>query len=160
MPPSAEGHATRAALRPFAVSMWPFGLGLLLLLLVRIPVEAQRSTWPRAQILDAIRQVESSGRESPPDGDGGLAIGPYQIHRVYWLDAIAEDPAIGGVYDDCRKRAYAEKVIAAYMRRYAPAAWTRGRAEVIARIHNGGPQGHRSAATRGYWQRVLRLLPP
>ncbi len=151
----------RTALRSFAMSFWPFGLALVaLLLFARSPLEAQRSRWPRQQILDAIRAVESGGREAPPDGDHGLAIGPYQIHRVYWQDALAEDPAIGGGYQDCRRRAYAEQVIAAYMRHYAPTAWTRGQAEIIARIHNGGPQGHRSRATLGYWQRVQRRLPP
>lgn len=33
------------------------------------------------QILDAIERVESSGRgKNTPDGDGGKAIGPFQIH--------------------------------------------------------------------------------
>lgn len=161
MQPRPTESTTREALRPFAVSFWPFVLGLLLLLVfARSPAEAQRSQWPRQQILDAIRQIESGGNDSPPDGDNGLAIGPYQIHRVYWIDALTQKPAIGGSYADCRKRAYAEKVIDGYMQRYAPLEWARGRAEVIARIHNGGPQGHRSRATLGYWKRVQRLLPP
>ena len=31
-------------------------------------------------------------------------------------------------------------------------------AEVIARIHNGGPKGASKKATDGYWQRVLTQL--
>lgn len=151
---------TRSALRTFATSFWPFGLGILLLILVALPAEARRVYWPQQDILDAIREVESGGREQPPDGDQGQAIGPFQIHRAYWVDAVASEPSLGGVYDDCRKRAYAEKVVAAYMRLYARRAWDRGRAEVIARIHNGGPRGDRIAATLGYWRRVLRKLPP
>src|SRR5690606_21438428 len=95
----------------------------------------------RARLLDAIRMVESSDRPDPPDGDGGLAIGPYQIHRVYWLDAVEAEPSLGGRYEDCRRRGYAERVIAAYMRRYVPEAWEAADAEVVARTHNGGPQG-------------------
>ncbi|MGE3175779.1 MAG: hypothetical protein AB7O97_24360 [Planctomycetota bacterium] len=150
---------TREALRPFAVAFWPFAAAVALLLLVRLPVEAQRREWPRAHILDAIRQVESSGRLFPPDGDGGRAIGPYQIHYAYWLDAVASEPSIGGDYQDCRDLVYAERVVAAYMRRWALAAWTRGDAETIARVHNGGPRGARIEATRPYWDRVRRHLP-
>lgn len=114
--------------------------------------------YPRAQILDAIRQVESSGRSNPPDGDQGRAIGPYQIHEVYWQDAHAFDPSLGGRYADCRSRAYAERVIDAYMRRYAAEAWLAGDAETVARIHNGGPEGARKAGTLGYWNKVLAEL--
>jgi len=151
---------TKWALGPLLRRTWPLFAGIALLLLVRLPVEAYRSSWPTADILDAIRQVESGGREAPPDGDDGHAIGPFQIHRPYWADAVASEPALGGSYQDCRKRAYAERVVAAYMQHYAKAAWTGGRGEIIARIHNGGPDGHRSRATLGYWRRVRALLPP
>lgn len=116
----------------------------------------------RARILDAVRMVESGGNDRCADGDGGLAIGPYQIHRRYWEDAVAFEPDLGPArgfaYDDCRRRDYAERVIGAYMRRYVPEAWERGDAEVIARTHNGGPQGARRDATLGYWERVRRRL--
>lgn len=114
--------------------------------------------WPQRQILDAIRWVESSDRDDVPDGDDGLAIGPYQIHRSYWLDAHTFDEDLGGTYQSCRNRAYAERVIDAYMRRYVPGAWQRGHAETIARVHNGGPQGHQRASTEGYWRRVRARL--
>jgi len=118
-------------------------------------------TWSRRALLDAIRWVESRDRPDAevPDGDGGLAIGPYQIHRVYWLDASAFDPDLGGSYQDCRRRAYAERVIDAYMRRHAPDAWREGDGERVARVHNGGPSGHRKRATQDYWRRVRARLP-
>lgn len=155
MPPRAE----REALRSFLAAFLPFGLGLVLLAVFALRAEAHREFWPQEQILAAIRAVESGGRSRPPDGDNGAAIGPYQIHFGYWLDAVAGDPAIRGNYQDCRDRVYAERIITAYMRRYAPEAWRRGRAETIARIHNGGPQGARRAATLPYWQRVRDRLP-
>jgi hypothetical protein len=117
------------------------------------------SVWPRQQILDAIRMVESGGRDDVRDGDGGLAIGPYQIHRVYWQDAVEFDPALGGDYQDCRRRDYAERVIDAYMRRWVPGAWRAGDGEVIARVHNGGPRGDLRDSTLGYWQKVRARLP-
>lgn len=112
-----------------------------------------KGLYTHAQILDAIRMVESSGNPNPPDGDDGLAIGPYQIHRRYW-----EDSELPGSYQDCRRRQYAERVVEAYMRRWVPQEWQWRDAEVIARIHNGGPRGMHKMATDGYWRRVEEQL--
>lgn len=159
---AAKRRSDDGALRAMLTAFGPFAVVLLFAVVLGfvLPDAAPtRRTWARGAILDAIRQVESSGREHPPDGDGGLAIGPYQIHRVYWLDATSAEPALGGTYEDCRRRDYAERIVAAYMRRYAPEAWARGDAEVIARIHNGGPRGHQRDATLRYWHRVRAHLP-
>jgi drug/metabolite transporter (DMT)-like permease len=148
-PRSARGRRRAAA-----------GLAVLLLaLLWATRGGGERRTWPRDRILAAIRFVESSDRDDVPDGDGGKAIGPYQIHEVYWQDAVRAEPALGGRYADCRQRAYAEDVVAAYMRKWVPDAWARGDAETIARVHNGGPGGAAKDATRGYWERVRARLP-
>jgi hypothetical protein len=120
--------------------------------------DSERRLWPRTEILSAIRFVESGHRSNPPDGDGGLAIGPYQIHEVYWRDALRACPSLGGSYQDCRDRTYAERVITAYMDHYAAAAWERGDAEAIARTHNGGPTGPQRASTLGYWRKVRAAL--
>lgn len=141
--------------RPLAVALVAAVLATLWLL----PRGAARQCWPREQILAAIRAVESGNRDDVPDGDLGKAIGPYQIHEVYWRDAVVSDPQLGGVYQDCRRRAYAERVLAAYMRKWCADAWQRGEAEVIARVHNGGPGGADKASTLGYWQRVRSRLP-
>jgi hypothetical protein len=146
-------------LRLLLTAFGPF-LGIALLLpLLGAPAEAERRFWPSDAILAAIRTVETADREDAPDGDGGAAIGPYQIHRPYWIDASEQDPSLGGRYEDCRHRTYATKVVTAYMQRHCPRAWARGEAQVIARIHNGGPRGATLAATLGYWQRVRKHLP-
>jgi hypothetical protein len=132
---------------------------LLLALLWFAHAGASRRLWPTEQVLAAIRFVESSDRLDPPDGDGGKAIGPFQIHEVYWRDALRAEPELGGHYQDCRRLAYARAVVAAYMRHHAARAWHDGDAEVIARIHNGGPGGASKAATLGYWRRVRARLP-
>ena len=112
------------------------------------------SRWSRSELLDAVRMVECGDREPAPDGDDGQAIGPYQIHFVYWLDAISFRPGLGGRYEDCRRRDYAERVVEAYMQKWVPDAWERVDAEVIARTHNGGPQGAGKDTTLRYWQKV------
>lgn len=148
--PSRRAHRRLAA----AVALF-----VLLLLWATHRSEPPRATWPRAAVLAAIRFVESSDRDDVPDGDNGLAIGPYQIHEVYWRDANASDTSLGGTYQDCRRRAYAERVVAAYMAKWCKDAWLAGDAEVIARVHNGGPGGADRASTLGYWERVRARLP-
>jgi hypothetical protein len=112
----------------------------------------------REEIVRAIREVESGNRGDCPDGDGGRAIGPFQIHRRYWLDAVEFDPSIGGRYEDCRRLAYAEKVVIAFLKRHAATAWRAADAEALARVHNGGPRGASKAATQVYWLKVRKVL--
>ena len=112
-----------------------------------------------APILDAIEAVETGAEANPANavGDGGKALGPMQIHRAYWLDAVEHDPSLvaaGQTYDSVRDRIYARRVVMAYWLRYAK-SWD---AQTLARIHNGGPSGHRKASTLGYWGKVKARL--
>ena len=101
-------------------------------------------------LLDAIRQVESSGDDAAI-GDGGKAIGPYQIWRVYWLDACEYDPSLKSrPYEACFEPEYARRVVIAYLSRYGAGK----SAKDLARIHNGGPRGHRKSATLEYWDKI------
>ena len=106
------------------------------------------------ELLDAMYTVES-GRGKNLVGDGGKAIGPYQIWREYWQDAVEHDKSIGGEYKDCMDKAYAEKIIRAYWARYAPKGAT---LEQLARIHNGGPRGHKRSATVKYWNKIVKEM--
>lgn len=126
--------------------------------------EKKPEPWTHDQILDAIWFVEASRSEHPLDGDGGKAIGPYQIHRAYFLDAKEWDKTrrtwrLKDVeYEDCRKRDVAVRVVKAYMARYAREAWSSNDAEVISRVHNGGPRGMRVDGTKAYWSKVKAEL--
>jgi len=108
-------------------------------------------------ILDAIRTVETGG-EADPDraiGDKGKALGAYQIHRGYWLDATEKDPALRALgYESVTNREIAERVVIAYLTRYAP-DW---KLETVARIHNGGPKGHRKESTLDYARKVRAAM--
>lgn len=111
-------------------------------------------------LFDAIMAQESSGKVDAV-GDKGAAIGPFQIHEVYWKDAVAYDSSLTAnkeTYQSCKGPGsieYSKRVMQAYMNRYAGSSPTD---EDIARIHNGGPKGHKNPKTLGYWKKVQSHL--
>lgn len=108
---------------------------------------------PAPSFFRALHQVETSGRHGPILGDNGAALGPLQIHRTYHADS-----GIAGDYSRCADLAYSRQVVAAYLKRFAPRAWAKGDAITLARVHNGGPNGHRKTATLAYAARVKRAM--
>lgn len=108
---------------------------------------------PGPAFFRALHQVETSGRHGAILGDGGKALGPLQIHRAYHADS-----GIAGDYSRCADLSYSRQVVAAYLKRYAPRAWAKGDTATLARVHNGGPAGHRKAATIPYANKVQRIL--
>jgi soluble lytic murein transglycosylase-like protein len=125
-------------------------------LLILVPVMEARAAaggdGDLERLLDAIARVES---RSDPNavGDHGRAAGTYQIHRRYWEDGTR----ILGVdwpYADARDPQKARQVVRAYLSHYG-----RGKSLLaLARIHNGGPQGHEKRATLDYARRVEAAL--
>lgn len=119
---------------------------LLLSIALLVPPPAGLDTDP---ILDAIRAVETGGEADPANavGDGGRALGPFQIHYSYWLDATARRPDLRALgYQSVRDQEIAEQIVILYLTRYAP-DWN---VRTVARIHNGGPRGHKKTATVKY----------
>ena len=110
------------------------------------------------RVLQAIRIVESNNIPSAV-GDGGNAIGVYQIWESYWKDAT-EFSNLGGKYRDCFVPEYADRIVRCYMKRYATPRRLGREATMqdIARIHNGGPNGYKKQATLKYWEKVEKIL--
>lgn len=105
------------------------------------------------QILDGIKMVESSGGKDKRDGDDGKAIGPYQIHKSYWIDGI-RILKVKWPYEYARQEQYARKVVKAYITHYGKKyGW-----EAMIRIHNGGPNGHKKKSTLGYLRKVKVVI--
>jgi hypothetical protein len=112
----------------------------------------------------ALYEVESS-KGTQLIGDNGRSIGPYQISKPYWVDAVNHDVSllmrlVDGVKetDDwfaCFDDEYSEKVMYAYWDRYAPDDVNY---EILARIHNGGPKGYNKESTIKYWKKVETIL--
>jgi hypothetical protein len=107
---------------------------------------------PPDSFFRALHLVETSGRTGPILGDGGRALGPLQIHRNYHKDS-----KIAGDYSRCADLAYSRRVVAAYLKHYAPTAWRNGDVLTLARVHNGGPKGASKRATLIYASEVRRL---
>jgi len=109
--------------------------------------------------IETLGIVESDNNDNAV-GDNGNALGRYQIWKIYWQDAVEFDPSIGGEYEDVTNPDYARKIVEAYMSRYA----TKKRLgheptfEDMARIHNGGPNGHKKDSTDIYWNRFEPVL--
>ena len=120
------------------------------------------------RLFDAIRQVETEGECDPLNavGDRGRSRGPYQIGRIYYIDAVQYNPRLqdgGKSYENVYgsgSMEYSERVMQAYMDRYATEARLGHPAtdEDIARIHNGGPYGFRKSSTLKYWEKVQAYL--
>lgn len=117
------------------------------------PAKALLSDSEWSRFLSAVRLVETGGLPNEGEnavGDKGKAIGPFQIWKVYHIDS-----KVPGEYTECNKLEYSKKVVKAYLARWAPEGATM---ETLARIHNGGPSGHKKAATEKYWKKVQEKL--
>ncbi len=121
----------------------------LLALLLALPAYSA----PPESFWRALHHVETSGRLGPIKGDNGAALGPLQIHRVYF-----QDSGVKGSYSQVADLAFARRVATAYFKRYAPRAWAAGDVVTLARVHNGGPSGHRKQSTLAYARKVLAAM--
>jgi len=118
---------------------------------------SEQKNTPFENFLHAVAQVESNHNDNAV-GDGGASIGRYQIQWAYWKDAVDYDRSIGGAYEDVKDKAYAERIMHAYFKRYARQAVANNDFETLARIHNGGPRGHKRKSTLPYWVKVKAAL--
>ena len=104
----------------------------------------------------AIRLAETGGHPDPANavGDSGRSLGPYQVGRAYFQDAVEHDPSLEGLeYEQVRDVEVARRVIYAYWSRYA--AGPPWHAEDLCRLHNGGPSRR---GTDAYWAKCRRIL--
>ena len=117
---------------------------------------------------DAIKKQETGGVKDPLNavGDGCRSIGPFQIMRGYYNDAVERNPELGKriKYEDLKGPGSVEKskeIMQAYANRYATASRL-GREptfEDAARIHNGGPNGYKKSCTEKYFKSISKPAP-
>lgn len=136
-------------------------------------------------LLDAIEWVESKGKPNAI-GDGGAAIGAYQIHKIYvddvnrilmvWKGKLNEafdnyhkqhpDPNnIKSVdselytYEDRWNKIHSRFMTEVYLTYYTPLDDKLNiNLEYAARIHNGGPNGWKKECTKPYWEKIKKAI--
>lgn len=107
---------------------------------------------PSDQLLDAIREVESNGNVCAV-GDGGNAVGAYQIHKIY-VDDVNRIAGTNYTYDDRLDERKSREMVKIYLTHYG-----KGLSEFdLCRLHVGGPDGHKQACTLSYANKVMAIL--
>ena len=107
-------------------------------------------------LLDAIRQVESSGNRHAV-GDGGKAVGAYQLHKVYVDDVNRILGKKTYTYDDRTNEAKSREMTRIYLTHYAKLYKLKDPIQ-ISRLHNGGSTGHKKQATLKYAQKIRKVM--
>ncbi len=108
-----------------------------------------------APLFRAIHLHETAGGRDYT-GDGGESRGPFHIQRDYWTDAGG---AAWAYYRHVRNPRICMRIMVSYWQRFCPDALRRRDYRALARVHNGGPNGRRLAATWRYWRKVKKHLP-
>ena len=118
-----------------------------------------------ARLLNAIKGVESSGNSSAI-GDNGKAVGAYQLHKIYVRDVnnILKNKGskICFTYADRYNMHKSRYMTCIYLLHYGKVYERKtgkvATAEVLSRIHNGGPDGWKKKSTLKYWYKVKKRL--
>lgn len=118
-----------------------------------------------SRLLNAICNVESNGNASAV-GDNGKAVGAYQIHKKYVTD-VNRICKIKGFkirftfadrYNSHKSRIMTAIYLDFYGKVYEKKQGKIATAEILAKIHNGGPNGWKKQATEKYWRKVEKRL--
>lgn len=110
-------------------------------------------------LLMALAIVESANNPLAI-GDDGKSWGLYQIRPEYVADVNRILGSKQYRHRDAFNPAAAGRMVEIYIGHYATPRRIGGMdpTEAAARIHNGGPNGHRKAATIEYWHKVRKGL--
>jgi hypothetical protein len=139
-------------------------VGLILLCVLPSVCKATPPQWTPEKwesFLSALRQTETGGQPNEGlgcRGDGGDALGPFQIHRACFTDAVQYDKSLSEfTYEDClNDMALSRRVVRAYVNRYSKRGDT---VEDMARLWNSGPNWkNKKSKTDGYVKRFKKFL--
>lgn len=98
---------------------------------------------------ESIKKVEGWRGQDGAAGEKG----PYQIKEIYWIDSNMPLD-----YHLVINEHYSKLTMINYWKRYCPEDLKSFNLEVLSRIHNGGPTGHKKKATLRYWEKVKTHL--
>jgi hypothetical protein len=112
------------------------------------------------KLILALIAVESGG-DLAAVGDNGKALGCLQLHAIYVEDVnriYKTSYKHEDAYDMNKATDIAVKYLMHYGKVYENKTGHEATYEVLARIHNGGPNGWKKKATLKYWQKVKKEL--
>lgn len=111
-------------------------------------------------LLPIILAIESGGNFNAV-GDGGKALGAYQIHAAYWSDGCG----FLGVHwdyktatDPERSKAVVRAYLTHYGKLYERETGKKATAEVLAAIHCSGPKGGQKLKTNKNVQKYVQKI--
>lgn len=150
---AGTSHVFREGLTKAAITWLLFSVVVLGFCFTSVAFCAQSVSSQDLEILlDAIAEIESNNHPGAI-GDKGRAIGAYQIHRAYWKDGT-RFLGVDWNYREAFNPKKARRVVRAYLLHYG-----KGRSLMdMARIHNGGPKGHKKTSTIVYARKIRNLL--
>lgn len=95
-------------------------------------------------------------------GDGGKAVGRFQIWPCYVNDVNRILGYNAFTLNDRRDPVNALQMVKIYTeyygKRYERITGKKVTDEIIARLHNGGPNGFRKSCTLKYWHKIKRVI--
>lgn len=113
------------------------------------------------KLLNAISMVESN-KKANAVGDNGKAVGILQLHKIYVRDVNNILGRRFYSYSDRLNPSKSKAMTVIYLKHYGRAYERKtgkpATLEVLARIHNGGPNGWSKPATKEYWLKVKKAL--
>ena len=124
---------------------------LILFTAAHLSFMAYATRTPSERLLNAIRQVESGGRNVT--GDGGKAVGVYQLHKCV-VDDVNRIYKTKYQYIDRQNEAKSRQIARLYLKHYG-----KGLSQLEqARVFNGGPRGHKKESTIKYAMKIERAM--
>ena len=112
------------------------------------------------KLIMALIAVESGGDDNAI-GDGGKALGCLQIHAIYVRDVnriAGTEYTHTDAFDRVKSITMTGIYLAHYGKRYTRITGKPVTYEVLARIHNGGPDGWKKPATLKSWKKVRKVM--
>lgn len=113
------------------------------------------------EFLDALQKTETGSYKDRGEGvlgDNGAALGPLQIHKCAWKDAMEFLGEKHLPYSYCAYFIFSKLVAYLYFMRYGMEFLRSGKWDCLARIWNGGPDGYLQQETVEYWNRCKSHL--
>ena len=108
------------------------------------------------ELIVALIRVESKG-DTRAVGGGGKSLGCLQLTKIY-IQEVNEIYKTNFTFNDAYNREKSIKIAKMYLGYFGGQIGRKATLEDLARIHNGGPNGHKKSATKKYWEKVKREL--